>query len=284
MQWCWQSRFLQDILEGMYEATGSCVGLPDLSAGQFITIQGVGKRFSGTYRLRKVTHTIDDRGFHTEFEITQRSHSSLMGMLRKQMLEEPSPDQAERFYGVVVAEVLDNNELLAVPPKVPIGRVKVSFPGLSENFTSGWAPCAMPMTGNDMGFYALPEQGDQVLVAFEHGDLSRPYVIGSLWNDRKQPPATNLDGTNSKRVLKSRAGHTITFDDTLDVGKLVIEDRLGSSITLNATDGSIAISAMGNLTISAVGNLTIKANGVISLEAAQGVTKIEMDATQVNVT
>jgi phage protein D/phage baseplate assembly protein gpV len=264
---------LQDLLEGMYEANGSCVGLPDLRAGQYISIRGVGKRFSGTYRLRKVTHTIDDRGFRTEFEITQRSHSSLMGLLRKQMLEEPSPNQAERFYGVVVAEVTDNKELMAVPPKVPIGRVRVSFPGLSENFTSGWAPCAMPMTGSDMGFYALPERGDQVLVAFEHGDLSKPYVIGSLWSAQKMPPATNLDGTNSKRVLKSRAGHTITFDDTLDVGKLVIEDKMGSSITLNAMDGSITISAMGDL--------TIKANTRISLEV--GATMLQVSPTDVNV-
>jgi phage protein D/phage baseplate assembly protein gpV len=267
---------LQDILEGMYEGTGTCVGIPDLRAGSFVAIQGVGKRFSGTYRVRKVTHTIDDSGFRTEFEITQRSHSSLLGMLRKQMLEEPSPNEAERFYGVVVGEVLDNKEIMDVPPKVPFGRVKVTFPGLSENFSSGWAPCATPMAGKNMGFYALPEPGDQVLVAFEHGELSKPYVIGSIWNARQGPPATNVDGQNSQRVIKSRAGHTITFDDTLNVGKLIIEDKLGSSITLNATDGSI--------TISAKGNLTIQANGTISLEAVKGATKITMDATQVNVT
>jgi phage protein D/phage baseplate assembly protein gpV len=267
---------LQDILEGLYEGTGTCIGIPDLRAGKFITIQGVGKRFSGTYRLRKVAHTIDDSGYRTEFDITQRSHSSLLGMLRKQMLEEPSPNQAERFYGVVVAEVLDNKEIMDVPPNIPYGRVKVSFPGLSENFSSGWAPCVTPMAGNNMGFYALPEHGDQVLVAFEHGDLSKPYVIGSLYSVKQMPPESNTDGLNRKRVIKSRAGHSITFDDTLDLGKLVVEDKTGSSITLDATDGSI--------TINARGNLTIKANGIISLEAAAGVTKITMDATQVNVT
>jgi phage protein D/phage baseplate assembly protein gpV len=267
---------LADLLEGMYEGSGSCIGIPDLIAGNYIAIQGVGKRFSGTYRLRKVTHRIDGRGFHTEFAITQRSHSSLMGVLRKQLLEEPSPDQAESFYGVVVAEVKDNNEFNAKPPKVVTGRVQVSFPGLSENFTSGWAPCTTPMAGNEMGFYALPEPGDQVLVAFEHGNLAKPYVIGRLWNDQNRPPYLNADGKNNKRMIKSRAGHTITFDDTPNMSKLVIEDKKGSSITLNAQDGSI--------TISAQGNLTIKANGTISLEAANGATKITMDAAQVNVT
>ncbi len=259
---------LEDLLEGLYEGSGSCIGIPDLVAGNYVAIEGVGRRFGGTYRVRKVTHRIDGSGFSTDFSITQRSHSSLMGLLRKQMIEEPSPNQPERFYGVVVAEVQDNNELEDVPPKVPIGRVKVSFPGLSDTFTSGWAPCATPMAGTDMGFYALPERGEQVLVAFEHGDLSKPYVLGSLWTAKQSPPASNTDGTNSKRVIKSRAGHAVTFDDTLDIGELVIQDKAGSSITLNARDGSITISAKGNLT----------------LEAAGGATKISMTATQVDVT
>ena len=265
---------LSDLLDGMYEGTGACVGIPGLAAGQYLAIEGVGKRFSGTYRLRKVTHRIDDNGFRTEFSVAQRSHTSLMGMLRKQLQEEPSPNEAERFYGVIVAEVQDNREI--DDAKVPIGRVKVSFPGLSENFTSGWAPCARPMAGDGIGFYALPEPGDQVLVAFEHGDLAKPYVLGSLWTDLKPPPTTNLDGTNSKRIIKSRAGHTITFDDTANAGRLVIQDKLGSTIALDATDGSI--------TISAEADLTIRANGTISLEAAGGATKITMDATQVDVT
>ena len=42
------------------------------------------------------------------------------------------------------------------------------------------------MAGPDMGFYALPEKGDQVLVAFEQGDLSQPYVLGSLWTTQQQ--------------------------------------------------------------------------------------------------
>ncbi len=266
---------LAELLEGMYEGRGSCIGIPELSAGKYVEIRGVGRRFGGTYRLRKVTHRIDSSGFSTDFSITQRSGSSLLGMLRKQMLEEPSPDQPEKFFGVVVGEVEDNRELLDIPPQVPIGRVKVSFPGLSDRFTSAWAPCATPMAGANMGLYALPERGDQVLVAFEHGDLDKPFVLGSLWNVRQMPPESNLDGLNSKRVIKSRAGHTITFDDTLDVGKLVIEDKTGSAITLDALDGSITISSMGNL--------TIKANGTITMSAAAGATTVVVDATQFNV-
>ncbi|MET7900732.1 phage baseplate assembly protein V [Streptomyces sp. NPDC005355] len=239
---------LAELLEGMYEGQGSCVGIPDLAAGAYIEIRGVGKRFGGTYRVRKVTHRLNDSGFSTDFSITQRAHSSLLGMMRKQLTEEPPPNRIERFYGVVLAEVEDNHELMDMPPHVQIGRVKVSYPGLSDTFTSGWAPCARPMTGKEAGFYALPERGEQVLVAFEHGDLSHPYVIGSLWSAKRPPPTTNTDGTNSE---------------------LVIKDRAGSYLTLDAGDGSI--------TLSARGDVTIKAGGAIKLETAQGMS---LDATK----
>ncbi|MEU1916139.1 phage baseplate assembly protein V [Streptomyces massasporeus] len=267
---------LTELLEGMYEGTGSCIGIPELTAGKFIEMRGVGKRFSGTYRLRKVTHRIDDGGYTTEFSISQRGHSSLLGLLRKQIVHQPPPDRVEPFYGVVLAVVEDNHEVMAVPPKVPIGRVKVSFPGLSDRFTSGWAPCARPMAGKDMGFYWLPEVGDQVLVAFEHGDLGKPYVIGGLWNADQPPPETNTDGANSTRVIKSRAGHTITFDDDKTGGELVIKDGgRGSMITLNATDGSLSISAAGDLTITAGGSIT--------LTAAGGATTVTVNETEVDI-
>lgn len=266
---------LQNLLEGMYEGTGSCVGLPDLRAGRYVEIRGVGRRFGGTFRVRKVTHRIDDGGFRTDFSITQRSQSSLLGLLRKQVVHEPAPDRPQRFDGVVLGEVVDNAELLAVPPKVPLGRVKVKLPGVSGGFTTAWAPCVRPMAGSGFGFYALPEKGEQVLVAFEHGDLGKPFVLGSLWTIRQRPAVTDPTGTNNVRELRSRAGHRITFDDTLDVGKLVVEDKAGSRITLDATDGSVTIAARGNLKITAGGEITVT--------GMAGARSIKLSATGVDV-
>jgi hypothetical protein len=76
-------------------------------------------------------------------------------------------------------------------------------------------------------------------------------------------------------VIKSRAGHAITFDDTSDGGDLTIADKSGSTITLNARDGSITISAKGSLTIKAGGDISIESNG--------SATKISMTADQVQV-
>lgn len=264
---------LAAIIDGMYEGSGECIGLPELSAGDYLTIEGVGQRFSGTYRVRRVTHRLGDDGFHTTFSITQSAHTSMGAMLRKYLIDDPAPNRAERFFGVVTGVVEANDEV--ADAQAPIGRVKVSFPGLSDTFESNWAPCASPMAGDGMGFFALPEPGTQVLVAFEHGDLAKPYVVGSLYSVKNAPPATNLDGTNSKRIIKSRAGHTITFDDTLDTGKVVITDQAGSSITLDSTDRSVTIEAKNELTINANGNVAIAAAGpqaTVSIESPGDVT------------
>jgi phage protein D/phage baseplate assembly protein gpV len=247
---------LRNLLEGMYEGTGSCIGIPDLAAGQYVTIAGVGRRFSGTYRLRKVTHRIDANGFRTNFSITARGHSSMLGMLRKKLMEEKSPNTRERFYGVIVAEVVKNNETQAVPPKPPIGRVMVRYPGLAAELEGVWAPCARPMAGKGAGFWALPDKGDQVLVAFEHGDFTKPFVLGGLWTVKHMPPADNIDGTNRTKVLKTTLGHAITFDDS-EIG--------------------------GSLTISAEGDLAIKATGKITLDAAGGTTGVTLTADGVDV-
>jgi phage protein D len=268
---------LANLLEGMYEGTGSCIGIPELAAGDYIEIRGVGKRFSGTYRARKVTHSIDGNGFRTGFEITQSSHTSLVGLLRKHIADLPSPNKAEKFFGVTVAEVAAADVLT--------GRVKVDYRSLSEEMSSGWAACARPMAGKNMGFYALPQPKEQVLVAFEKGDLKHPYVLGSLWNAKAMPPVMSqgppglsgaLDTKNPPVIIKSHAGHAITFDNTDDEGKLVIETKHGSSIVLDATDGSI--------TISARGDLKLVAQKKITLEAAAGATKITIDDQQVNIT
>ena len=35
----------------------------------------------------------------------------------------------------------------------------------------------------------MPEKDDDVLVAFDHGDTTIPYIVGFLWNGKNRPPA-----------------------------------------------------------------------------------------------
>lgn len=58
---------LLDRHKEMVKASATCVGLPDLRAGQRVRIEGVGARFSGTYFVTETTHTIGDSGYTTKF-------------------------------------------------------------------------------------------------------------------------------------------------------------------------------------------------------------------------
>jgi uncharacterized protein involved in type VI secretion and phage assembly len=123
------------------------------------------------------------------------------------------------------------------------GRVKIRFPWLSDKNESDWARVASLMTGKQMGSFFLPEVNDEVLVGFEHGDINKPYVIGSLWNGKAPPPETNKDGKNNIRTFKSRSGHEIRFDDTKQKEKVEIKTKSGHSILLDdaSSKGKIEI-------------------------------------------
>jgi phage protein D len=60
---------LRENLKRLVTASGSTVGLPDLRAGQTVQIEGVGSRFSGIYAIDDTTHTINDSGYITRFNV-----------------------------------------------------------------------------------------------------------------------------------------------------------------------------------------------------------------------
>jgi uncharacterized protein involved in type VI secretion and phage assembly len=134
----------------------------------------------------------------------------------------PATQATDRIYGVVIGVVTNNED----PDK--LGRVKVQYPWLSDKVESNWARVVTPMAGNERGFFALPEVDDEVLIAFAHGDVRFPYVLGSLWNGKDKPPAEDKES-----VVLNAARKTITITADKDV---VIESKNGS-VTLKAKTG-----------------------------------------------
>jgi uncharacterized protein involved in type VI secretion and phage assembly len=194
-------------------------------------------------------------------------------MALNELLRQENEDKAKDIYGVAVGIVTNNKD----PEK--LGRVKVNFPWRGEDDESYWARVASLMAGNERGIVFYPEVGDEVLVAFEQGDVNHPYIIGSLWNSKDKPPETNNNGKNDIRKIKSRSGHELTFDDTSQQEKVEIKTKSGHRIVLDDSSGQEKIEITdktGNnrITIDSVHNsiamecamqLTIKAN-IIEIE------------------
>lgn len=159
------------------------------------------------------------------------------------------------FYGVTVGIVTNNKD------PDGLGRIKVKFPWLSQTEESYWARIVTPMAGNDRGIYFLPEVDDEVLVAFEQGDMNVPYILGALWNGKDKPPVKNDDGKNNQRVIKSRSGHQIILDDTKGNEKITIEDKTGKNkIVINSQDNKMDIKVEKDLTIETKGKIILKSS------------------------
>ncbi len=135
-----------------------------------------------------------------------------------------------RLVNGVAAGIVTNN-------KDPEGlyRIKIKFPWLSDDNETDWIRIATMMSGGNRGSFFLPEVGDEVLVAFEHGDINHPYIIGALWNGVDKPPENNSDGKNNIRKIRSRSGHEIIFndDDTTKKEKIEIHTNAGHQIILD---------------------------------------------------
>ena len=198
-----------------------------------------------------------------------------------QLVAEAASDPARgRIAGVVIGVVTNNSD------PDGLGRVRVKFPWLSDADESFWARIAAPMAGNDRGVYFLPEIDDEVLVMFERGDVRFPYVIGSLWNGKDQAPASNADGKNNLRVIKSRSGHLIKLNDekgketveiidssgrnsiVIDTANNTITITSGQDIVLAAPDGTIRLAAK-KVEIESSADATIKAGTGMDVSAAK---------------
>jgi phage protein D/phage baseplate assembly protein gpV len=257
-----------------FEAEGTCWGDPRINAGAEVEIKGVGKRFSNRYRVTRAIHRYDYSGYLTQFEISGYRANTIGQLLA-------ANDNTPR-YDVVVGIVTNVNDPNG------LARVKVKFPTISENLESNWARLVNPMAGPGRGFEFIPEVNDEVLVAFENGDINKPYVLGSLWNGKDKPPEESgtivaSNGKVQKCIIHSRSGHRITIDDSDGKEKISIVDKTGkNSIEINSNGNQIAMKTEGDIQMEAKGKVTIKGSDIM-MEAKSGArvkgASVDLDAS-----
>jgi phage protein D len=248
---------------GFVTAEGLAKGDPRIVAGAKVKVDNVGTKFGGTYVVTAAKHTIDrsQDGYTTEFVVSGHHVDSVLGVLDGRR---SSPGDH-----VAIGIVTQNDD----PDKM--GRVKVKFPWLSPNDESNWARVVSPGAGKERGIQFLPEINDEVLVAFELGDINHPYVIGGLWNGQDAlalEQGTAIKGSHvEQRIIMSRTKHQILIDDADGAGGITIEDRKGNIVKLQSQDDKLIVKTTGNVEIETKADVTIKATGNISMEATQEV-------------
>jgi phage baseplate assembly protein gpV len=268
----------EQVAGGFAELEGVIRGNPAVRAGAAVNVAGAGDPFDGKYVVTASRHVFEpDTGYTTWLTVSGAQDRSLRGLIQGGVDHRRGGDAGG--LGVVTAQVSDNRD----PDQ--LGRVRVTFPWLSDDFVSDWARTVQLGAGGNRGAVIVPEVGDEVLVAFEQGSFQRPYVLGGLYNGVDKPDAGDVAlvdgnaGTVDRRAFVSRTGHRLEMVESAsgDQGillrtgdkKLSLQlDQKGTKVTLHS-DGTVSIEAQGDITVKTdSGTITLQGQKV-SLQGQQ---------------
>lgn len=119
---------------------------------------------------------------------------------------------AERIASRVSAEVLtDGIPGIKVGGTIELQGTGVAFDGayvvtgvqhrIGPESNGGYST-VLRVRRADLGMFFVPDVDDEVLVAFEQGDFSRPVIFGSWWGCDAKPPSERSDDSDHCRLLR----------------------------------------------------------------------------------
>jgi phage protein D len=283
-----------DELAGVFiTAVGTAMGVPTLQLGSEVSLQSIGKQFTGKYIVTQITHRYEPDEYLIDFEVTGRRSTDLLSLVST-----AKPPAMHILNGIVSNTQDDGKDSNGSN----LGRVKVKFPTLGDNIESHWCRLVSPGAGKDRGVEFIPEVDDEVLVIGP--SMDNLFVLGGLWNDLDRPPYGSNTAVNrgkvEKRVIRSRTGHEVLLDDSDKPSITIVDKTKNNKIHINSTDNSLTIEADGDITLkSKQGSITIDAKLGLSTKAGtnfsaeatanatlkgNGNTSIEGSATSVRAT
>lgn len=181
-----------------------------------------------------------------------------MGCLIDEAARKTGGEERENsFWGVAPAIVVSNVDVTG------LGRVQLELPWLPGY--QPWARVATLSAGPDRGSYFIPQNGDEVLVAFCQGDVRELYVIGSLWNGRDKPPFKDPPDPANKRAIHTPAGHKIVLDDLEQ--SIVITSSTGHKVTMAPEQIELFAGDGAKITLQKSGTIKIEASVAIEIKA-----------------
>jgi uncharacterized protein involved in type VI secretion and phage assembly len=267
----------EQVAGGFAELEAVIRGNPKVRAGGAVALVGTGEPFDGKYTVTATRHVFEpDTGYQTWVTVSGGQDRTLRGLVQG------AAGTSAGAPGVVIGQVSDNRD-----PE-GIGRVRLTFPWLSDDFVSDWARTVQAGAGAGRGTLVVPEVGDEVLVAFEQGSFQRPYVLGGLYNgvDKPAEPGAPLvdssSGAIDSRSFVSRTGHRLEFLEaaagpqgvrvrTGDDKVSVELDQQGTTVVVRS-DGTVIIEGASGVTVDAgPGGLRLLGHA-IELSARNGVT------------
>ena len=265
-------------------------GNPLVKLNRLIQLTDLGD-VSGIHTVSGIVHVFDPSagGFSTQILCTGMDDRSLGGLMG-------AGKPAETFNGVYPAVVSD------IKDPQNLGRVRVALPWLSKDYVTDWARLIQLGAGKDVGLQMMPRPKEEVVVAFENGQLDSPVILGSVFGKNTGKIPNNQLVKNGKPLitaLTTKAGHQLIFDDDNDSSSITLQMKNGSACSVVMTDkGGITITTKGdrsvtikssqNVIVQAEKNAKVSANDV-SIESKgpikiQGKGKLDVSAPNIAMT
>lgn len=250
-----------------------------VSPSNYITLEGVGTRFSGNHLVSGVTHNISNGNWITEASL---GLSPIWFSEEKDVMAPPAsgllPGVRGLFNGVVKKMYEDPDNQF---------RILVDVPLYDSKGEGVWARLSNFYSTSGAGAFFLPEVGDEVILGCLNEDPRYPIILGSLYSNNKIKPYEGLQPNekNSIKAIVTKSGMQVAFDDENKVftittpenntlilsdkdKKVTLKDQNNNSVVMS--DSGIILKSLKNITIDADQNVIIKGTQGITMESSSG--------------
>lgn len=166
--------------------------------------------------------------------------------------------EKKQYFGKYRGTVINNLDPMQT------GRLMVQVPDVLGLATSSWAMPCFPVTGKQMGFWAIPQIGTGVWVEFEQGNPDFPIWTGCWYGSAAEVPALALATQPPLSSIFMQTAGQVTFqmsDLPGPAGGILLKTATGAMIMVN--DVGITISNGKGATLIMTGPTVTINNGAL---------------------
>ena len=184
-------------------------------------------------------------------------------------------------YGIVV----DNKD-----PEC-LGRIRLQMDMLCPGCVSPWYHMSNMWTGNEQGFWTLPDLGTQMLISFPDGDFFNGVVLGCIYDQKHLPPEPSTEKPTESYLWQTKNHRIEIIDESGKEGihietsegqmRCIIDNESGIQIInelgdINIKCKKLTVETEKNFEINGEKKVTIECEDAMKLKSSKD-TKITCD-------
>ena len=149
-------------------------------------------------------------------------------------------------------------------------------------------PLTRKSDGLPVGALVFAKSGcDEVLLAFMHGDMAEPVVLGGLYNGTDQPPAHKDHAQQDQKLWRTKAGHQVLLDDGSSTRQVALVTAGGHQVVLDDQHRQLALTTAGGHAVTLDdqrGRIAIETSAGLSVTLDDSGQQIELKAGAASIT